>query len=332
MRKRKITFRHRIEYLFFIAFVFLIKISPLFMVKFNKKMLRFLFGKFSKRHPGVVARNLEIAFPAAAPEERAALTERIYRHFSTVLIDIIYIFVKKRPEKILKPIRIVHLEYLEQALEKQRGVILFSAHFGNWELVPYILSRALNVKLNSIARKMDNPLVEKKVLQFREFMGSLVIDKKNAVRTMLKRLEKNGIVYLLIDQNTIEREAVFVEFFGQMASAVPSVPRLHLKKEIPVIPLFLHYEEDEIVLELQEELDAAGICNNLDRENNKADIKECVRRMTQYCTTVIEEQVRQYPEQWFWFHNRWKTKPPKKHQKQESNPIKQSNSHRRKEE
>ncbi len=318
MQKRKITFKHRVEYLFFIAFVSLIRISPLFMVKANKKLLRFLFDKFSKKHPGIVAKNLKTAFPGQSDEERAQLRENIYRHFAQVFVDIIYMFVKKRPGKILKPIVIDHLEYLEQALQKERGVILFSAHFGNWELVPYILSRKLNVKLNSIARKMDNPLVEKKVMEFRDFMGSAVIDKKNAIRTMLKRLEKNGIVYLLIDQNTIAREAVFVDFFDQTVAAVPSVSRLHLKKNIPVIPLFLHYEPDRVILELQAELDMTGACKNMDINGNTTDKNECIRLMTQQCTAIIEEQIKQYPEQWFWFHNRWKTKPAKKTKKKDT--------------
>lgn len=305
MQKRKKTFKHRFEYVIFVCFVTLIKISPLFMLKFNRKLLRFIFGTFSKRHPGIVAKNLKLAYPDYSEAERIRLTEKIYRHFSTVLVEDIFIFVKRKPEKILRPVHVENLEYLEHALEKKRGAILFSAHFGNWELVPYILSRQLGVTLNSIARKMDNPLIEKKVLAFREFMGSSVIDKRNALRTMLKRLEKNGIVYLLIDQNTIEREAVFVEFFGETVAAVPSVSKLHLKKDIPVIPLFLHYEKERIVLELQPEISATEVC----KESNNNGETQCIHALTQCCTTIIEKKIRQHPEQWLWFHNRWKTKP-----------------------
>jgi KDO2-lipid IV(A) lauroyltransferase len=309
MQKRKISFRHRVEYFIFIAFVYGVKFSPRFLVNFSKRALRYLFGKLSKKHPGIVAKNLKIAFPQQSDVERTALTERIYRHFSTVFVDIICLFVKKDPGKILKPIEIIHLDYLQQAMEKKQGVILFSAHFGNWELVPYILSRELGVKLNSIARKMDNVLIERKVLAFREFMGSAVIDKKNALRTMLKRLEDNGIVYLLIDQNVIEREAVFVDYFGETVSAVPSVSLLHIKRQVPVMPLFLHYEEDKIVMEFQPELNAAEVCKEIDKIKENGNRDECIRQLTQWSTTKIEEQVRLYPEQWLWFHNRWKTKP-----------------------
>lgn len=290
------------------------------MLNVTRKLLVFLFGKLNKRHAGIVAGNLQIAFPNQSQKERAILVQKIYHHFSEVFVAVIHIFVKQKPEKIIKPIEIKHLEYLEQALEKKKGVILFSAHFGNWELVPFILNRRLGVTLNSIARKMDNPLVEKKVLEFRKFMGSSVIDKANAARTMLKCLEKNGIVYLLIDQNTIEREGVYVEFFGRTVTAVPSVSQLHLKRNIPVLPLFLHYEADRFVLEFQPELDAAAILAGHDSAGKKGaagNKNENIRRLTQWSTTVIENQIRKHPEQWFWFHNRWKNSPSLYVQKEE---------------
>ncbi|MGD2091836.1 MAG: lysophospholipid acyltransferase family protein [Candidatus Aminicenantes bacterium] len=303
MPKRKIKFKHRVEYILFAVIVMLIKISPLFLIKSNQKMVRFLLKKLSKRRSGIVAKNLKIAFPHYTAGEISALTRAISRHFSSVFIEIITIFVKKQPEKILKKVEILHPEVLERALDKKKGVILFSAHFGNWELVPLILSRQLNQKVNSVAREMNNPLVEKKVQQFRKYMGSELIYKRNSMRTILKRLEKNGIVYLLIDHNTIAREGVFVNFFGKPASTVTSVSQLHLKKAIPIVPVFIHYEKEKIVLELLEEIDAASTSTG----NQKEDILQ----LTQRCTSIIEEKIRQYPEQWFWFHNRWKTRPPR---------------------
>lgn len=303
MPKRKIKFKHRVEYILFAVIVMLIKISPLFLIKLNQKLVRYLLRKLSKRRSGIVAKNLKIAFPHYTAGEISALTRAISHHFSSVFIEIITIFVKKQPEKILKKVEIVHPEVLERALDKKKGVILFSAHFGNWELIPLILSRQLNQKVNSVAREMNNPLVEKKVKQFRKYMGSELIDKRNSIRTILKRLEKNGLVYLLIDHNTIAREGVFVDFFGKLASTVSSVSQLHLKRAIPIIPIFIHYEKDKIVLELLEEIDATVTSTG----NQKEDILQ----LTQRCTSLIEEKIRQYPEQWFWFHNRWKTRPPR---------------------
>jgi len=270
------------------------------MMKLNRRMLGFLFEKCSARYVRLVEKNLRIAFPLLSAEEITQLRRRVYSHFSSMFVEIAYLFVKQNPEKILKPIEVRNLQALENALKKGKGVILFSAHFGNWELVPYILSRALKQQINSIAREMNNPLVEKRVKQFREFMGSSVIYKKNSIRSVLDKFKNNGIVFLLVDHNTIEREAVVAEFFGVKVNAVPTVSHLHIRKGTPAVPVFLHYEQDKIVLEVMEEL-------QFDRTGEyDADVV----RLTQTGTSLIEEKIKQYPEQWFWFHNRWKSYHP----------------------
>ncbi|MCU0289684.1 MAG: lysophospholipid acyltransferase family protein [Acidobacteria bacterium] len=281
------------------AFIYMVKASPFFLVSSNKRILSFLGRQMSKRYRGIVEKNLEIAFPEHSETENSQLKDAIYNHFASIFIDIIYMFVKKRPDKVLKTIEVHNFQALEKALEKKKGVILFSAHFGNWELVPFILSRRLNTTIISIAREMNNPLVERRVKQFREKMGSTIVYKKNSLRTILKMLEQNRVVYLLIDQNTIGREAVFIDFFGKKVGAVPSVSQLYLKKNVPVIPLFLHYENDKIILELLPEIEFKGSSN----------LENDIQELTQECNRIIEENIRKYPEQWFWFHNRWKTKP-----------------------
>lgn len=300
MQEKKVTVKHWVEYLLFSMLVMLVRVSPLFLLGLNRALFRFLLRRGSKRHVAYMRKNLAIAFPAWSDEQIGMHMEKVFQHFAEVFVDIIYLFIKRKPGKTLKPIETINLEALEKAVKKGKGVILFSAHFGNWELVPYILSRELDIKINSIAREMDNPLIERKVLEFREYMGSEIIYKKNSVRTLLKRIEEKGIVYLLIDQNTIEREAVFVDFFGKKASAVPSVSRLHIRKGIPVVPLFIHYEPRKIVLELMDELRFQGGSGNRDGD---------ILRLTQECTTLIEQKIREYPEQWFWFHDRWRTQP-----------------------
>jgi Kdo2-lipid IVA lauroyltransferase/acyltransferase len=301
-QKKKISIKHRIEYLIFMAFVMMVKLSPLFLIKLNRHLLCFLFGKLSNRHHGIVTRNLRLAYPNESEEYIETLRDNIYRHFASIFTEIIYMFVKSNPEKILKPIEVNNLKVLENVLEKKKGVILFSGHFGNWELVPYILNRKLDKCVNSIARAMDNPLVENKVKRFREYMGSSVIYKKNSLRTMLNRFKNNEIVFILIDQHTIRREGVEVQFFGEPANAVPSVSQLHLRKDIPVVPVFIHYEKDKIVLEVMDEINAPKTDN----------IENDIRNLTQRCTAIIEEKIRQYPEQWFWFHDRWKAKRERK--------------------
>ncbi|MCI0471330.1 MAG: lysophospholipid acyltransferase family protein [Candidatus Aminicenantes bacterium] len=333
-RKKQAKTGHKLEYGLFMFLIMIVKLTPLFLVKMNKRILCFLFQVLARRYSRLVKKNLEIAFPQASEGDILRLKDKVYRHFSGIIIDLIYMYVKKRPGRILRKIEIKHLENLEKTLGKKQGVIIFTAHFGNWELVPYILSRTLekegsaahlslynnepgtgknsrddkNIrpgdihlqpvkrKIFGIAREMDNPLVESLVKRFREFMGLEVIYKDNSIRTVLKTLENNGIVYFLIDQNAIAREAVSIDFFGRKVSAVTSVSRLHLKAGVPLVPLFLHYEKDKIVLDIREAIRFAKSGNSRDDAAN----------LTRQCNALIEEEIRKYPEQWFWFHNRWK--------------------------
>jgi KDO2-lipid IV(A) lauroyltransferase len=277
-------------------FITIVKISPLFLAKINRKIICFLFKKTNKSYSRLVSENLKIAFPKASDDEILSLKDKVYSHFSLIFIELIYIFVKRKPGKILKKIEVNNSENLKKALKKKKGVIVFTAHFGNWELVPYILNRELGAKVFGIARQMDNPLIEKLVKNFREFMGLEIIYKDNAVKPILNALKNNEIIYSLIDQNAIIRESVPIDFFGKKVNAVTSVSRFHVKKDVPIVPLFIHYGKDKIVLDILPEIRFAKT------ENSREDIKN----LTKKCNGMIEDRIKKHPEQWFWFHNRWK--------------------------
>jgi KDO2-lipid IV(A) lauroyltransferase len=299
MPQKKVSFKHHLEYAFFAALISIIKYSPAWCILAEIKILIFLLKKGSRKHSRLIAHNLANAFPMATPSSLEELKKNIYKHFGNVFVEIARTFARRNPQAILARTRILHPEVLERALQKNRGLIIFSAHFGNWEWIPLILHTHLNKDIQSIARPMDNALIEKKVREFREAMGSKIIYKHGSLRTILNRLASNEIVYLLIDQNTVPREGIFIDFFAQKASAITTVSQLYLKKNIPVVPVFLHYERQEIILDCLPEI-------NYSRYNNwNGDLLA----LTQQMAGLIETQIRKFPEQWFWFHDRWKTKP-----------------------
>ncbi len=277
----------------------MIKHSPPWALNLEKKALVFFLKKGSRRHSRLISQNLAMAFPAAAPLFLAGLKNKIYDHFGSVFMEIAATFSRREPQAILARSRVNNLQVIVRALQKNRGLILFSAHFGNWEWIPLILHTRLGKDIHSIARPMDNALIENKVREFREAMGSRIIYKQGSLRTILKRLAGNEIVYLLIDQNTVPREGVFVDFFAQKATAITTVSQLYLKKNIPVVPVFLHYEGREIVLDVLPEIEYPAA-----RQAPAA-----LTELTQQLTWLIEAQIKKFPEQWFWFHDRWKTRP-----------------------
>jgi KDO2-lipid IV(A) lauroyltransferase len=299
MPQKKVSFKHHLEYAFFTALIFIIKYSPAWILPAEKKSMIFLLKKSSRKHARQITRNLVNAFPTTTPGFLAGLKKNIYNHFGNIFVEILRTFSRRNPQAILARSRIVHPEVLEQALQKKRGLIIFSAHFGNWEWLPLILHTHLQKDIHSIARPLDNALIEKKLREFREAMGAKIIYKQGSLRTILTHLASNEIVCLLIDQNTVPREGIFVDFFAQKASANTMVAQLYLKKNIPVVPVFLHYEGQEIILEVLPEINYPG------RDNGHDDLLA----LTQQMTGLIETQIRKFPEQWLWFHDRWKTKP-----------------------
>jgi KDO2-lipid IV(A) lauroyltransferase len=299
MPQKKVSFKHHLEYALLAAFLFISKHTPDWGVRAEIKILILILKKGSRKHARLLERNLARAFPAAAPGFLGDLQKKIYDHFGNLFVEISRTLARRKPQSILARSRILHPEILEQALQKKRGLIVFSAHFGNWEWLPLILHAHLHKDINSIARPMDNPLIEKKVREFRESLGSKIIYKQRSLRTILTRLASNEVVFLLIDQNTVPREGVFVDFFGQKASAITTVAQLYLKKNIPVVPVFLHYEGQEIILDCLPEINFPG----------HDDGNDALAALTQQMTGVIETQIRRFPEQWLWFHDRWKTKP-----------------------
>ncbi|HUU05878.1 MAG TPA: lysophospholipid acyltransferase family protein [Patescibacteria group bacterium] len=299
MPQKKVSFKRYLEYALFTGLISLIKYSPLRFLRLEKKILVFFLKKGSPRHSRLISHNLAIAFPSSTPSSLAELKKNIYNHFGNIFMEIARTFARRDPQAILSRTRVNHLQIIIRALQKNRGLIIFSAHFGNWEWIPLILNTHLGKDIHSIARPMDNVLIEKKVKAFREAMGSRIIYKQGSLRTILKRLSGNEIVYLLIDQNTVPREGVFVDFFAKKATAVTTVSQLYLKKNIPVVPVFLHYEGQEIVLDILPEIDFPVPGQD----------PAALTELTQQLTWLIEAQIKKFPEQWFWFHNRWKTKP-----------------------
>lgn len=298
MPGEKESWRHRIEFRGLQLLLLLVRVLPETILHRVLRGLVFFFAGLSGRYHKILRNNLSLAFPEMNAARRRHLARRIYRHFSLLLADNLLKLSGREP-RLKRPLNISGLNHLEAALSRGRGVILYSAHFGNWEMIPSILAEKTGRRITNIARPMDNPLVEKLVSSFRNHPGTAIVYKKNALRVILECLKNNEMVGVLIDQNTVPREALFVDFFGRPATVNPVMAQLSLKKNIPLLSAFLHYE------------DAGAVSLEIGTETNLNAFSgtEGLQNLLQEMTSRIEEKIRRHPEQWLWFHNRWKTKP-----------------------
>ena len=242
----------------------------------------------------VARTNLSFALPELAAVQREEIINGVFDSLARLLVTFGKLPVIKR-ENIGKWIRYEGLEHYLAAKRRGRGVLVATAHLGNWELSAF--AHALMTEpMNVMIRPLDNWKIDRIVEARRQLSGNRLILKKEAALAVMRALKANEAVGILIDQNTTIDEGVFVDFFGKKACAGVAFAKLASRTGAPVIPGFAFWEELEhkYVLRFYPEVKITG--------DPQAD--------TQRIHSLFESLIRQYPNQWMWIHRRWKTRPP----------------------
>lgn len=241
----------------------------------------------------VADRNLSLALPELGMDQRAAIITGVFRSVARLIVSVAK-FPAINRENLGRWIRFEGYEYLETATRAGRGVLVATAHLGNWELSAY--AHALyRGPMNVVVRPLDNPLLDRLVTRRRELSGNRVLSKRDPIRPILKALAANEAVGILIDQN-VSSDAVFVDFFGIPAAAASGFARLAAHSGATVIPGFALWCETEKrhVLRFYPPVPMCGDA----------------LQDTQALQSTVERVIREYPDQWLWIHRRWKTRPP----------------------
>ncbi|MCP2519429.1 lysophospholipid acyltransferase family protein [Candidatus Aminicenantes bacterium AC-708-M15] len=286
-----------IEYFIFKFLKILFYIIPRKISLFGGKFFGFLYFQIDGKRRKIAITNLSLAFPNKPHSFYKTIARKSFMNFGMVLFDLIKISTMKSDK--LQSLFVVEGEKnIIKALSQGKGALLFTAHFGNWEIAPKIISKY--GKLNVIARPLDNPLLEEELLKFREKMGSQVIYKKEASRKVLSALKRKEMIAILIDQNVLRSEGIFVDFFGKKASTTPSLAAFHLRTGSPIVPVFCFPINDyRYKVEI-----GSPLVFSRSKSHNKD-----ILQITQKCTKIIEHEIKKKPSFWLWFHRRWRTRP-----------------------
>ena len=238
--------------------------------------------------------NLAFAYPDMSEEERTSIADGMFRSLGRM----IYSFSRLpriNAGNVDQWIGYEGLEHYQAAKAEGRGILIATAHLGNWELSAFTHA-IMTEPMHLVVRPLDNPRIDQFVERRRRLTGNQVIAKGDAPRAILRALRKNEAIGVLIDQNTSLREGVFVNFFGVPACATSAFARLAARTGAVVIPGYALWSEARQRYVLR--FDAA------------VPITGDVQADTQRIHTHLENVIRQYPDQWFWLHRRWKTRPP----------------------
>jgi KDO2-lipid IV(A) lauroyltransferase len=264
--------------------------------------MAWLAHRIDRRHREVADENLRHAFgDGLTTTERADTVKAVYRHFCTLLTEILLLPRKLHVGNWRQHLTLRGGRELVDALLSGRPIMLVTGHLGNWELAGYALG-LFGFKAHAIARPLDNPYVDAFLRRFRERTGQKVLAKKGDFDQMQSVLASAGVIATLADQDAGQR-GQFVEFFGRPASTHKAIALLALEHRVPLVVLGARKVGEPMRYELVIE-------ETIKPEEFEGQANP-VQAITQRFTSALERVIQTAPEQYFWLHRRWKHQPRK---------------------
>jgi KDO2-lipid IV(A) lauroyltransferase len=293
------SFRHRLEYAAVVSVVAVVRMLPMRAVLGAGRLLGLAFHALDGGHRRLAIRNLEAAFPTRDDRERRQIARRMFEHFGRLLMALLK-FSTMTPEAMLRCVEFEGDERVRAAHLHQRGVLLFTGHFGFWEINALVHALTLH-PMAVLARPLDNPMLHDLLESVRRSTGNSVIYRRGAIRRVLRALAANQAIAVLIDQHIQSADAVYVDFFNRPAATTSALAALALRTGAPVVPVFaLPIPGGRFRMVYEHAV-----------EPPPSEDPDAIREFTQRCTDVLEMYVRRYPELWLWMHRRWREVEPK---------------------
>ena len=244
----------------------------------------------------IVAINLELAFPDITKKERKKIERSNYKWFARFCMDLLHMDAWRGRTSEITVFK--NLEILDNALIENQGVLLVSGHFGNWEIIPPALAE-LGYPITMYVGKQTNPLTNELQNFSRSNFGIETIDKgKMATMKMGRALAANKIIAMLIDQNDNNTD-LYVKFFDKLASSSKGTAAFHLLRNSPVVMVTCPYIGNHFEISFE----------RLNFELSGGQKKD-MHIISQKIASALENVIKQFPEQYFWMHRRWRARPP----------------------
>jgi KDO2-lipid IV(A) lauroyltransferase len=287
--------KHLLEYCIFQLIGFMVRLLPLRLVqRLGASVGEFVYVCFGFRR-AVTLSNLRQAYPNLSPIELDRIARQSFRSVGTSLLEFLW-FPRFDPERIRTIAHIENPDLIKHLYSKGKGIILLTAHFGNWELLAQSMHIELGVPLSIIVKPQSNPYVDRQINSWRTLWGNRVVPMGVAVREILRALQEGGVVGMVADQSA-PKESIAVNFFGRNVPTYEGPAVLCLKTGAPLMIGFAIRQPDGSYRSRFEEIptdDLSGYSN------------ENVVELTRRHVAITENYIRTYPDHWMWMHKRWK--------------------------
>src|SRR6202050_4677732 len=282
--------RQRLEYAAAWPFIRIMGILPRPLARAIGIGLAWIVYLLHVRLRQVGMRTLAMAFPEKTEAERARVLRGQFTSLGRQLAEVCH-FPKYTLENVEQVVLYDGFENYERAQARGKRVLLFAGHFGGWELSSFVLSMRGHW-MYVLMRGMDNRYLGELILRYRTMHGNKAVDKDDFVRGLLSAMKGGKVVGLLMDTNMTPPQGIFVDFFGIPACTAAGPARIALRTDAAVVAAFTIWGgalgEYRLRFDPAVELVRTG------------DLEADIKANTQKLTSIIEEYVRKYPEQWLW--------------------------------
>jgi KDO2-lipid IV(A) lauroyltransferase len=273
---------------------FIAKIPNAYLLFFGKILGNLLYY-LAVPQRRIVRRNLLFCLVESAPQQIQNMMKCIFQHFGITILELLQMAYLSK-QGLVSKIHLEGKEILIEALAKQKGIVLITAHLGNYEMAAQSVPCLLGLQMSAVAKKMRNVRLNRLIHNLRTRFGNKVIYKKGALPEMMQTLRQGEMVAILMD---ISRrfDGVEVNFFGRRATATPAAAMLGLRCKSPIIPAFCHRNpKGKLIVQVEPPIEI----------KRTKDLRSDLQFNTQLITDRVERAVRNYPEQWNWMLKRWK--------------------------
>jgi KDO2-lipid IV(A) lauroyltransferase len=257
---------------------------------------------FRRKHREQIMDNLHIAFGNQYSEQEL---EKIAKAScqSLVMFAMEFLFTS-RVISIYNWHQFFTLKNFEPALKillENRGAIMLTGHYGNFELPGYLMA-TLGFDMVAVMRPLDNPYLNDYIVKARESHGLSLLYKKGASASMEQTLQYGSILSFIADQDA-GHKGVFVDFFSKKASTYRSISLVAREMKVPIIVGGSRRTSWD---KFQHEIELEDIIYPEDWQGKDDE----VRYITERFNKALENMIRKDPTQYLWLHRRWKSRPP----------------------
>jgi KDO2-lipid IV(A) lauroyltransferase len=236
------------------------------------------------------------SFPDWSGEKVHATARKVFEEGALNYVEV-FRWVGGSEAEIDARISMDHPERVEAARARGKGVLVLTAHIGNFDLMG--LWAAKRYPMTIISKALRSKAVNDFWMDARKRSKLNIVPAHNSYRDCLRILKRNEFIGFILDQNMIRKEGIFVEFFGRPACTTPGLAVMSAQSGAPVLPVFMVRQAD-----------GRHVVHVLDAIDPPSDRKPAaIQHATQLYTRIIEDFVRRHPEQWIWMHRRWRTSP-----------------------